>query len=144
MNKRSLADAFWYHARQITDRILAEQIVADGRATDGGFKADGSTTPTATRLEGLLASEMLFRDDPAYHGRIASALHGGIRFLVNAQVTSGPYRGGIPRAIAVPDAEGRAAAPFDPRATEIRIDYVQHALGAFVGYRRFLEGPKRH
>ena len=38
-------------------------------------------------------------------------------FLLNAQITTGPYAGGMP-----------AAVSSDPHALEIRIDYVQHAL----------------
>jgi hypothetical protein len=45
------------HAIQICETIIREQINDPARPKyDGGFAEDGRTTPTATRLEGLLAA----------------------------------------------------------------------------------------
>jgi len=126
------------HARQITLSILSEQVWEDTVA-NGGFVPDGRTTPTATRLEGLLAAEFLFRDEPAFHRRIVVSTRWGIRFLLDAMIKEGPFVGAMPRATARIPADHPEADSFNRRATEVRIDYVQHALSAFLQYRRFLQ-----
>ena len=68
---------------------------------------------------------------------ISQAAGDGVAFLLRAQVREGKHQGGITRAV-------RRAAPtdkifpgsFDERATEIRIDYVQHTLSAFIQFDR--------
>jgi hypothetical protein len=120
------ADREWLigHAMQIVDGILAEQqldLVAP--AVRGGFGPDGRTTPTATRLEGLLAA-LEFLPDDAYRGRLRQAVRAGIGLLLAAQLTEGEFAGALPRG-----GSGR-------RAGELRIDYTQHALSALLVYRR--------
>ena len=56
---------------------------------------------------------------------------------MRAQLTEGENKGAIPRAIAfLANTEKNRA--FNRAATEVRIDYVQHALSAFLGYRQLL------
>ena len=114
------------HGIRIADAMLAEQRRADG---GGAFTPDRRSTPTATRLEGigaLLAS--LPADDPA-RSRLTDAAHHGTLFLLKCQSReSGTRAGGIPRSCRA-DARGR-------RSKEIRIDYVQHTLSAFLNARR--------
>lgn len=112
------------HAGQVVDAILSEQqldlVAAEVR---GGFAPDGRITPTATRLEGLLAAlEFL----PAGHRRatVKQAVSTGMAFLLANRIITGEFAGAVPRG-----GTGR-------RATEIRIDYVQHALGALLHYER--------
>jgi len=121
------------HAVQVCEAILDEKPrYAASRQTAGCLTADGRTCPTATRLEGLLAAlRFLPPEHAALRARIGPALHEGIAFLVRAQVKDGPHSGAIPRA-----AEPRG--PGDERATEVRIDYVQHALSAMIQYDRLL------
>ena len=123
------------HAEKVVSSILAEQI-GPGEFMAGGFARDGRTTPTSTRLEGLLAAEALFRDEADFHLDIMVALDAGIGFLLDAQLKEGPFAGGVPRAVAPLPEGSRGYKGFNRRQTEIRIDYVQHALSAFVGYRR--------
>ena len=127
-------EALLRHALQICDSILTEN---DGvtLVDQTGFQADGRTCPTATRLEGMLAAlTFLSRDDPI-RSRIELAVTPGTRFLLRSQVRSGPYAGGIPRAIQrLPDGHELATRSFNERAGEIRIDYVQHALCAMLQY----------
>ena len=128
---------FKRHARQVVDTILADQIWEQKDPGYGGFSADGRTTPTATRLEGLLAAEFLFRDDPAYHRKLEVAISWGVRFMLKAQLKSERYKGAFTRAIGRVSSSHPKARSFNRRATEVRIDYVQHALSAFIQYRAF-------
>jgi len=41
----------------------------------------------------------------------------------------------VPRTMEKTIAPGENRPPFNERATEIRIDYVQHTLSAFIQYR---------
>jgi hypothetical protein len=69
----------------------------------------------------------LDRDEQrALRERIASAAAAGIEFLLRAQVDAGEFRGAIPQAYPAADPRGEA--------NEVRIDYVQHALSAFIQY----------
>lgn len=129
-------DAFLDHARRICRLMLATQNQNPTKpALLGGFTDDGRTCPTAIRLEGLLAAyRYLPETDVELRSRIASACHLGTGFLLRAQVRKGRLRGGFPRAVC-----SKTAIPgnrsFNSRVPEIRIDYVQHALSALIGYR---------
>jgi len=134
-------DGFLDHARRICRLMLATQNHDPAKpALLGGFTNDGRTCPTAIRLEGLLAAyRYLPETDVELRSRIASACHLGTGFLLRAQVRKGGLRGGFPRAVCAKTdiPENRS---FNSRVPEIRIDYVQHALSALIGYRQtFLE-----
>ncbi len=119
-----------HHARQIVDAMLREHVrFPEGDARDGGFTADGRITPAATRLEGLQAAMKILPDGDPRREAAQSVIDQGISFLLRAQIDSGPHRGAWTRA--VKPREG-APAGFDRRATEIRIDYVQHSLSVLV------------
>jgi len=119
------------HAVQICEDILPDQIEnASPPGLNGGFKSDGRTTPTSTRLEGLQATlEFLPADRAALRSRIERAVREGVRFLIRAQIQTGPYAGGVPGAVATAE---------KPAATDIRVDYVQHFLSAMIRYRQTL------
>jgi hypothetical protein len=123
------------HAIQISDSILQEQITNPALPSlDGAFDATGRTAPAATRLEGLLAAlEFLPKGSGELRSRIEIATGRGIAFLLRAQITSGPYSGGMPGALG----EGAKS------GSTIRIDYVQHALCAWLLYRQLIQpdGP---
>lgn len=125
------------HARQICKSILAEQQKSTrmGKAY-GGFAADGRVCPTATRLEGLLAARSVLDDgDNALLPRLEIAIPMGINFLLEAQVNSGEHAGAVPRAISPLPRNHRHYSPaFNRRATEVRIDYVQHWLSALIEF----------
>ena len=125
------------HAEQICEGILAEQITSSPNPEHvGGFDKNGRTTPTATRLEGLLAAlEFIPSDQTDLRSRIQEAVQSGIDFLLRAQVKSGRYAGGMPGAVTGNNSDPQEQ-DFGTRA--IRIDYVQHALCAWIRYDGFL------
>ena len=88
---------FKRHARQVVSLILSQQIWQQGSISHGGFTPDARTAPAATRLEGLLAAEALFRDEPEFHKQLNIAISWGIGFLLRAQVKFDRYKGAVPR-----------------------------------------------
>ncbi|MEM9695597.1 MAG: hypothetical protein AAGA56_23840 [Myxococcota bacterium] len=131
------------HARTIVDQLLDERIPRSKKSPlHGAWDSLGRTTPTATRLEGLLA--MAPHLDPLRRDRIEAAAQPALAFLIRAQVKEGRHAGGIRRAMLTVDKKGREAERFNRRATEIRIDYVQHAMSAWMAWldlRRRSEPP---
>ncbi len=118
------------HAERLVHSILSEQI--EDRASEclnGGFSVEGRVTPAATRLEGLLAA-LAFVEDESLRQRVWGAVETGIQFLKDAQITTGPARGGFTRYSPLCHSTAR-------RANEIRIDYVQHGLAAFYYYKQY-------
>jgi hypothetical protein len=124
----TLESALRRHAHAVVAQILSEQIDTEGSGcAQDGFNIDGRTTPTATRLEGLLAAWSLLPPGPdkhALHARMRPAM----RFLRDAQLTTGPASGGFTRV-------APKCRSSEPRANEVRIDYAQHALAAMLMYR---------
>jgi len=81
------------HAAHICRSILREQGTSPDARLDGGFDRAGRTTPTATRLEGLLAALEFLPDDPSgLRSQIEAAVNRGIAFLLRAQIPSWPVR----------------------------------------------------
>jgi len=132
------------HARAICEVMLAEQITtADDPRLVGGFTKVGLTTPTATRIEGLLAAlEFLPRVDTALRAQIEAAAKRGVEFLLRAQIKSGPFAGGMP---AVMPGLLSPVVKAQVLESEVRIDYVQHALCAWLRYENMFlrDGGKR-
>ena len=121
----SIKDNLMEHAEKVVASILDEQILdPKNKCLHGGFDKTGRVTPTATRLEGLLAS-LEFLTNVSLRKRIVDAVEHGISFLLKAQIKIDSYNGAFPRIN--PHCEST-----DPRASEIRIDYVQHALSAML------------
>ncbi|MFC1550358.1 hypothetical protein ACFL46_03615 [Candidatus Neomarinimicrobiota bacterium] len=106
----------------------------------GCLSNDGRTTPTATRLEGLLAALPYIKDyNPEKIKEAVTTIDNGIGFLIKSQIKSGKYMGGIPRAIKALDSDHPGySKTFNHRYSEIRIDYVQHALSALIAYHSLL------
>jgi hypothetical protein len=103
---------------------------------DGCFTNDGRTTPSATRLEGLLALEHALTGDAKRADTrkdVRAAIVRGIGFLRRAQITTGPTRGGIPGAVMTGD-EDAGESENEESSSEIRIDFVQHAMSAMMRY----------
>ena len=118
------------HAEALVKGILDEQIQEHTKSClNGGFNLQGRLAPTATRLEGLLAS-LTFLNAGSLRHRVQAAVKVGMHYLTAAQISSGPTIGGFTRYR--PQCNASA-----PRAHEIRIDYVQHALAAMFLYRHF-------
>ncbi|MFC2083500.1 hypothetical protein ACFLS9_00430 [Bacteroidota bacterium] len=123
------------HAIQICERMLQDQVNDPKRwEYDGGFAEDGRTTPTATRLEGLLAALSFLPPNNSIVEHIESSVDRGMNFILRSQIREGTYVGAIPRAIAPLSGSSSKVKNFNQRATEVRIDYVQHALSAMIQY----------
>lgn len=121
------------HAGHIVRTMLAEARAtkAGGRAcARGGFSKDGRSTPTATRLEGLLAIRHHL-SDAQLRAEVDAVVERAAAFILRAQLSSGPERGGFPRV--VPQCDSGIG-----RDAEVRIDYVQHALSALLMFRQGL------
>lgn len=113
------------HAIQICDSILRQQRSGSTMTLDGAFDSTGRTAPAATRMEGLLAA-MEFLPKGKLSTEIEAATRRGVAFLIRAQIKSGPYTGGMPGAF-LPEARG---------GSEVRIDYVQHAMCVWLRYQK--------
>jgi hypothetical protein len=126
------------HAVRICEAMLREQL-DDSQPPHlrGGFSAAGETIPTATYLEGLQAALTFLPQGHPIRPRVQSAVQRGIAFLLSAQIRQGELAGAFPQAslAGIVDKE-REARPADRAATEVRIDYTQHALSALVEYLR--------
>lgn len=129
-------DLLLNHALQVCHTILEEgRTTSILPAMDGALVPHGVITPTATRLEGLLATRTFLAVDHPITAHVDAAIHRGMDFLARAQVKDGPHAGAFPYAITtIPDDNIGSMAAFNARATEVRIDYVQHALSAMVQY----------
>ena len=113
------------HAEQICISILQE----------GTLSATGSTartTPIATRVEGLLAA-LAFLPDTVLCMKVEVAVNSSILLLVQAQLSSGRYAGGM----------SQSMEPLTSSLGRIRIDYVQHALSAWLLYTSCASCRKR-
>jgi hypothetical protein len=130
------------HAAQICNSILDEQPQwPSSSPLRGGFAADGRTCPTATRLEGLLAAlQFLPAEEWRLRQRIEQAVYAGVAFLLRAQVETGSFAGAIPRSV-TPQDGSTPIHRHGQRATEVRIDYVQHALSALIAFDRWRSAP---
>ena len=109
------------HASKIVEAMLARQIRDYSiPSLHGSFATNGSTTTTATCLEGLLAIQTAFQSDLYLFDAIEQACQQGMNYLLRAQLSDGIWLGATPSLA-------------EPNHARIRIDYVQHALCAFVG-----------
>jgi hypothetical protein len=113
------------HAEALVDSILAEQFWhGSASCPPGGFDSGGRVAPTATRLEGLLAA-WAFLQPGTRRAALERAARQGLDFLDKAQLTAPAWRGAYTRV-------SMRCPSDDPRAMEVRIDYVQHALSAML------------
>lgn len=135
--KRLIVD----HAIQICNSILAADPHYPANVLEFGcLTDDGRTTPTAIRLEGLLAVLSFLPDENIeLKNQIVTAAKKGIGFLLKSQINSGEYAGAIPRAvIPLPKDHPQFSKSFNQRVNEVRIDYVQHALSAMLQYQQLV------
>ena len=86
------------------------------------------TTPIATRVERLIMAST-FLPDEKLCSRIKAAAEYWVGYLLKAQIKSGSYAGGVPGA--TEDAV--------PTERHVRIDYVQHALSAWLVYKQVVD-----
>ncbi|MBN2530159.1 MAG: hypothetical protein JXR76_27455 [Deltaproteobacteria bacterium] len=128
------------HAVQISEEILSQQQKDSHSRAYGAFDRYGKTTPAATRIEGLVAAYKLLPDSQKkLKKRIYQAVEKGVAFLLKTQIKKGPHAGAIPRALLTMPKEGFDAKKFNQRRREVRIDYLQHALCAMIGWLEIQE-----
>lgn len=109
-----------YHAKQVADAIIhGWRIILTQRRT----------TKISTRLEGLIAYLQFAEEFGFQTDEVFNVVEEGIAFILNAYERRGTYIGGVTR-----DFEPKQR---DSRSDEIRIDYVQHALGALLNFYQF-------
>jgi hypothetical protein len=108
---------------RVCNWIVHEQLRNPASPLDGAFDPPGETAPAAARLEGLLAASE-FVPNGELRAKIEATVGRSIAFLLRTQVSSGQLAGGMPGAF-------RTSAP---NSSKIRIDYVQHALCAWLRY----------
>lgn len=133
------------HAARICEKIIDEQIISHKYSEfRGGFAVDGRITPSSIRLEGLLAASAFLPNEYREFMRINSAIDRGISFLQRAQIEEGQYAGAYRRALRKLDGDTVTIRNFNRRVTEIRIDYVQHALSALLGYVNYSASRNMH
>lgn len=133
----SYREGFINHAKQICEFILNSSAnINPSSDYYGCMGSDGRTTPTATRLEGLLNAYVYIpKEEIELRKQMELAIHAGIEFLVRSQIKEGEFIGGIPRTYISNDVLPSIRINHK-RNTEIRIDYVQHALSAMILYRK--------
>jgi hypothetical protein len=118
-------------ARTAEALLAAQQRDPDDPVLHGAFSPRGLTLPSAASVEGLAAARDVLPPGPL-HERVTRAIADGIAFLERAQLAPESCPGCMPRAIRRLPADGKlAVARFNRRVTEVELDAVQHALGAF-------------
>ena len=117
------------HAMQICQSMIKEQLRDPANpALDGSYGSQGRISPTATCMEGLLAA-LEFLPAGELRSQIKETVDHGIAFLLRAQIRDGAYAGGMPGSL-ITDAYG---------GSDVRIDFVQHALCAWLRYKAMFQ-----
>ena len=130
------------HVLRTGQRFVGQQRRQQKHAVlRGCFNDDGRTTPSATRLEGLLAAVRGLQFGPAETKEFDACIDGGMRFLAGAQVRQGPYAGAFPMAVRRLPLYDKRHEKFNPLVREVRIDYVQHAVCALIEYEAYRWPP---
>lgn len=124
------------YSQSLVDRLLAEY---EQSAVKGSFTNDHGTTPTATRIEGLTAIFPYLNADSDRTRTAGQAIQEAVAFLRASQIQEGRLQGGIPLSPVKKSVEDSGESQFavnqyNDKAAEIRIDYVQHAMSAVLGY----------
>ena len=146
------------HAAKVCRHMVLEPAELGRRR--GCQVSNGSTCSTSTRLEGYAAALAYLPSETAEEMKLRDLIglnmDAGVGYLLAAQVTEpdasegggngrtflSPYSRLSLRGCAVCDLTGAfpATYPPDPKhpeaAAEVRVDFVQHALSAMVGYER--------
>ena len=132
------------HAVQICRQILDTRDAISGPIRETGcLTPDGRTCPTATRVEGLAAALTFLPDDEAtLRDDIRRTIARAAGFLISSQIRQGPHAGGIPGAVEV-SRESASTRDRVSHSTEIRIDYVQHALSALIQWEELAAAADR-
>jgi len=125
------------HGKDIARSMLLEQGATGWvPGVRGAFDPNGRITPASTRLEGLVALHGALEPGDPFRARLRKAIRRGVGFVLAGQLEAPPAAaGGFVEALPGPFSK------MDREETRsIRIDYVQHALSALVGWQRILTG----
>jgi hypothetical protein len=135
------------HAEKVVRSIISLQIKQSRyESLIGGFSLKGEITPTSTKVEGLNAIYPYLSDRELMR-QTKSCMDLAIDFILRSQIREAPFQGAWSRAMTRydirPDKMDRTEGFIDRKrrehnkaAGEIRIDYVQHALSALIGYQQ--------
>lgn len=135
------------HAQRVVELMISQQI--DNKAKKkllGGFSTKGNTTPTATRVEGLVAILPHITDSRLLE-RTKRSINLAVGFIHRTQIKKEAYNGAWSRSIykykltKVKELFKRSKKykewkKHNARINEIRIDYVQHALSALIEFEK--------
>lgn len=124
------------YSQTLVDRLLAEY---NKSTVKGSFTNNHGTTPTATRIEGLTAIFPYLEQPGERANAVAKAIKEAVTFLRESQIQQGKLKGGVPLSTVKKTAANSQESQFainryNRQAAEIRIDYVQHAMSAVLGY----------
>jgi hypothetical protein len=138
--------AYWLvyeHAMKVIRSMLASISQQELEENHGCFSRDRRTCPTATRLEGLLASLSVVKDHEIFidvntqkvaplRDIMVRYIEIGVDFLLDAQQTeeANNMKGAIPaRSPIIKDVD-----------SAVRVDYVQHCMSAVIAYEALRRG----
>ena len=116
------------HAQLIVHADMLGQVLNPNDSVVGCYTNDGRSTPTSTRLEGLLAIWPVLTESASQlslRGEMVVSIQLAIHFLMRCQMEKGPFAGAMPKGLHL-QVQGM---------TEVRIDYIQHALSALLRYK---------
>ena len=127
------------HMMQVVDRIAedATSFPSKHALSNGSpLTTTQATTPTATRLEALLAAYPYMIEHNMNVTKVRKVIEMGTRFLCHAQVYEGSFIGAMLKYPYKPiqDVEDDIKKGVKASETEFRIDYNQHALSAMMAY----------
>jgi hypothetical protein len=135
------------HAEKVVRSIISLQIKQSRyESLIGGFSLKGEITPTTVKVEGLSAIYPFLSDEELMR-QTKSCMDLAIDFILRTQIREAPFQGAWTRAMTRydngPDNMDRSVSFIESKrrehnkaAGEIRIDYVQHALSALIGYQQ--------
>jgi hypothetical protein len=139
------------HAEKVVRSIISLQIKQSRyESLIGGFSLKGEITPTSTKVEGLNAIYPYLSDRELMR-QTKSCMDLAIDFILRSQIREAPFQGAWSRAMTrydigpdkmanqidmAEDLIDRKRREHNKAAGEIRIDYVQHALSALIGYQQ--------
>mmetsp|Transcript_6995 Transcript_6995/g.15266 ORF Transcript_6995/g.15266 Transcript_6995/m.15266 type:complete len:501 (+) Transcript_6995:95-1597(+) len=127
------------HATKVCQSMVLgpDQLLKNG----GCLVGDHRTCPTSTRIEGYAASLTFLPNatvtDQALRKLVEYNMDAGVRYLLRAQRVADDLNEAS-RGMMVGSFPGVYPPETDrsKECTEVRIDYVQHALSAMIGYER--------
>lgn len=128
------------HCAAMARRMVSRRPrFAPGSPLHGCLNVLGRTCGTSTSLEGLQAARAIVAaDDPALVRDLDEVVVAGLGFLLRTREAGGPWAGAMPcavRSVELPRPRVPLPASVVGRTSEVRIDYVQHALCAMMQAR---------